>query len=164
MSAREILAADGALRRARSRGGPMIEALALHMRHVRHLDEDRGVAGMVLDRFRAAQRAGNIPRRPAPRDDDSVVVARDGETFAGFATYYPVNDKRLWLDVLWIEPNHRRRGVAVRLLHEVELAAQRRHLRGLLLGHDQNNAAMTALMQHAGWPVDHIVRSKEVRP
>lgn len=142
----------------------MIDPFPLHMRHVRCLDDDRGVKAFVLDRFRVAQLATAIPPRPAPSGDDSVVVALNVGNFAGFATYCPSTGKQLWLDVLWVEPDYRRRGIAMQLLHEVELTARRRHFRGVALGHETGNAAMIALMERTGWPVDHIVRRKELRP
>lgn len=142
----------------------MIDSATLHMRRVRCLSEDRGVRGFVLDRFRAAQAEGHIPPRPLPRNDDAVVVALDGETFAGFATYHPTDDNRLWLDVLWVEPGHRRRGIATRLLDEVERAARLGKCRGVCLGHEPYNAAMAALMQRTGWEIDHIVCGIGLRP
>ena len=142
----------------------MIDSALLHMRHIRRLRDDRAVRTLVLDRFRAAQSDGVIPPRPAPEDDDPLVTALAGETIAGFAVYQLCTHKRVWLDVLWVEPAFRRRGVGTQLLHEVELATRRLRYRTVCLGHEQDNAAMVSLMERTGWQVDHIVRARELRP
>jgi GNAT superfamily N-acetyltransferase len=127
------------------------------------LDQDRQVRSLVRDLFRQALAEGLFPQRPPPHDDSRAVLALAGNgRVAGLAVYYEVNDKRLWLDFLWVQPHWRRRGVGLQLMQAVEHAARHRKLEGVILGHAETNAPMIALAERAGWAVDHIVRGKGV--
>jgi len=135
--------------------GQPIDIVTLH-----RIDADPRARTFIHDRTRQAQLAGAIPDRAMPEDDSMATIAvTPSNHWAGFATWYETNTKQLWLDVLWVDPAWRRRGVAMRLLEAVRQASRQAKLRGVATGHFEGNAPMVALMQRAGWPVDHIVRA-----
>lgn len=133
--------------------------------YLQQLRESPQLRTFVHDRLRQARLADAIADRQPPGDDCGVAiaVARSGH-WAGFATFYETTDGRLWLDVLWVEPAWRRRGAGRLLLEAVRQAARSAGLAGVACGHAEHNAPMVALMQRAGWAVDHIVRSIGVTP
>jgi GNAT superfamily N-acetyltransferase len=131
---------------------------------MRRLDESRVYHSFVLDRFEQMKALKLIPARPRPDDESQVILLlNDVGTPVAFAIHYRVNGKRLWLDILWVEPAWRRLGAGLRLLEHLEQICRRENQRAVMLGHSQDNEPMAALAAKAGWPVDHIVRSKEMR-
>lgn len=132
----------------------------LSIEYLQELRDDAKARTFVHDRLGQAQAAGLIPQRKPPADDSGVAIAvAPSDHWAGFATFYETTDGRLWLDVLWVEPDWRRRGVGRQLLEAVRHAARSCDLAGVALGHAEHNAPMLALMRRAGWTVDHVVRS-----
>jgi GNAT superfamily N-acetyltransferase len=147
----------------------MNEQAAFHAQSIEivtlfRIGADAQALTFIRDRTRQAQLDGNVDAdRPPPGDDSqaAIAVAESGH-WAGFATFYEVNDNRLWLDVLWVEKAWRRAGIAQRLLEAVRQAARERKLRSVLLGRFAGNTPMAALLERAGWPVDHVVHSRKV--
>lgn len=134
---------------------------ALSVVYLDRLGDHPQARTFVHDRTHQAQLIGVIPAdRKPPADDSSIAIAvAPSGHWAGFATFYETSDGRLWLDVLWVEAAWRRRGVGRQLIEAVRTAARSAQLAGVALGHAELNAPMIALMQRAGWKVDHVVRS-----
>ncbi|MEH6691311.1 MAG: GNAT family N-acetyltransferase [Pseudorhizobium pelagicum] len=105
----------------------------------------------------AGQAEGMIPTdRESLTGEEEVIIARqlthDGYINAGIAVFYlPENYDGLWLDILYVKPEYRRRGIGrvlVSLVRQVAIDA----------GHDQfglgtmlHNAPMLALARSAGF-------------
>jgi len=110
-----------------------------------------GLLYHVLARYRAAQEAGELPgdadRKP-PAADHAIVWCVDAHDIVGFATFYDVDLERLWLDVLWVDPRHRRRGIAKALLTAVRERSSASYR--IMLGTDVDNAAMRRLAESFG--------------
>lgn len=134
------------------------------LHEVDRLDYSPAYRKFVHACLRRAQEAQDIPRRAPPDGDSQAVFALTGpeNRIGGFATFYEVNERRLWLDILWVEPEYRRLGVGSWLLRRVAETAKAQRLKAVALGHVENNTAMVALMKHDEWPIAHIVRQKEI--
>ena len=140
---------------------PDHHAQPLSIEYLLRLSDDPRARTFVHHGMRQAQLAGLIPIDRKPPGDDcgvAIAVVPSGH-WPGFATFYETTEGRLWLDVLWVERAWRRRGVGRQLLEAVRQAARLAELAGVACGHAEHNATMIALMQRAGWAVDHIVRS-----
>jgi ribosomal protein S18 acetylase RimI-like enzyme len=111
--------------------------------------------------------------RPAPgapffdersRPDD-VLVAVDGAALAGYVrlgrpTDLASNDHVVAIDGLAVDPAHRRRGVARRLLDAAIEAARARGARRLTLRVLGPNATARALYEAAGFTVEGVLRDE----
>lgn len=81
------------------------------------------------------------------------------------ATFYEINRPgAVWLDFLWVEPEERGRLVATQLMELVKSKATELGCHTLLLGTNQDNAAMQAVAKRAGLAIDHIVMSGRITP
>lgn len=123
---------------------------------------NRATRAMILERIALGVAAGVFDARPKGPDPDSILVLLLQPTGAllGFATFYEVTGKRLWLDLLWVEERHRRHGHATRLLGLVEGLAKDKHLEAIVLGRMNDNQAMA--LAKAGWTIDHVVHRRRV--
>jgi len=135
-------------------------AQPLSIEYLQELRDDAKARTYIHDRTQQAMLEGQLRERKPPDDDSGVAIAvAPSGHWAGFATFYETTDGRLWLDLLWVEPAWRRRGVGRQLLEAVRQAARARNLAGVAQGHAEHNAPMLALMRREGWAVDHVVRS-----
>ncbi len=105
-------------------------------------------------------------RVDGPDDDAEILVAIDRRTGnrAGFATFYEIDDNRLWVGQLWVDEAWRRRGIALEILDRAIEVARARGFHAVLLGRAETNAPMLALLEGAGWTVDHVVHRIKVTP
>jgi GNAT superfamily N-acetyltransferase len=113
----------------------------------------------VMIGLRTGQCDGEFPRhRPDP--DGHEVVAYVGQSIAplGFVTMYPVSDTRLWVDLLYVLPPVRRRGIGRALLAEVRRFAAEQGLSRIEFGTLTSNKPMLALGRAAGFAIEgHIL-------
>ncbi len=121
----------------------------------------------VEERYRWGVTLGVFQERvDGPDDGAEVLVAIERRTGgrAGFATFYEINDNRLWVGQLWVDEAFRRQGIALEILDRAIDVARARGLDAVLLGRAETNAPMLALLEGAGWKVDHVVHSIKVTP
>lgn len=121
----------------------------------------------VADRYRQGVALGVFEERvDGPDADAEILVATDRRTGGGvgFATFYEIDDNRLWIGQIWVEQDRRRQGIALELLDRAIDVARARGFHAVLLGRAEHNTAMLALLEGAGWRVEHVVHSLEVTP
>jgi GNAT superfamily N-acetyltransferase len=93
------------------------------------------------------------------RGESTVLIAEREGAAAGFAQLYPmfssVRTARIWiLNDLYVDPAHRRNGVARALLDAAGAFARDDGAARLMLETGQDNAAARALYRGAGWSED----------
>lgn len=118
----------------------------------------------VLNLFKTAQRRGYITAdRNRPEDDSFVAWIGPPKAPIAFAIFYETTRSRVWLDVLYVEPEHRRRGCGKRLLCEVTNLCARRGARRLLFGTTFENDAMRGLGLDCGFREESINVGKDLQ-
>ncbi|HEV7278429.1 MAG TPA: GNAT family N-acetyltransferase [Devosiaceae bacterium] len=121
-------------------------------RIIDQLDDDPEIAAWVADSLREGQRRGFFSLRCELSGAEScAVIGVDGTETAGFATFWHprVGHDFVWIDLLWVEPPFRRRGIGTALIKAV-LQAHAAPFRigfGSLVG----NAPMHALAASMGF-------------
>lgn len=129
-------------------------------------DQPRELLDHVADRYRQGVALGVFQERvDGPDPGAEMLVATDQRKpgrVVGFATFYEINDNRLWVAQLWVDEDCRRQGIASELIERAFSVAHERILNAVLLGRAQHNIAMAALLEGAGFQVDHIVHSIKV--
>ncbi|CDZ43074.1 Hypothetical protein NGAL_HAMBI1146_58470 [Neorhizobium galegae bv. officinalis] len=108
--------------------------------------------GMML----AGQAQGFIPADRSPlTGHEELILARqpthDGYLNVGVAVFYPPqNSDCLWLDILYVAPEFRRRGVGRELVSQVRQIAAEGGYAEFSIGTMLNNAPMLALLKSIG--------------
>lgn len=112
--------------------------------------------------FKAGTAEGSWPTwRHGPTEEEMVVLAADDFGPIGFATFYHVGDvERVWLDLLWVAPAHRRKSVGTRLLAAV-VAYGGRHRLAVEFGTLSGNTALRGLAESFGLQPHTIGYRKE---
>jgi ribosomal protein S18 acetylase RimI-like enzyme len=83
-------------------------------------------------------------------EDTTTLVIRDGDSLAGYVTFYPADDS-LFINWLVVHPDYRNRGFATMLLDEAGRAAAQLGLRGLRICLQENNKPAIALCEANGF-------------
>jgi GNAT superfamily N-acetyltransferase len=112
--------------------------------------------------FAAGKAEGAFPaHRSPPGDGDTYVFAAvDGE-YAGFASFFlPEHIPVVWLDLLYVDPVHRRRSIGTILAAGVMAVAQREGL-PFECGTLVSNQAMQSLAASLGLEGNSILYRKE---
>jgi ribosomal protein S18 acetylase RimI-like enzyme len=104
-------------------------------------------------------RAHDWLRARIGNNESTVLLARVGGSAAGFVQLYPmyssVHTARIWiLNDLFVDPAHRRAGIAQDLLDAAKAFARDDGARAILLETNRDNAAARALYQGNGWSED----------
>jgi len=101
--------------------------------------------------FDAGTAEGSWPTwRHGPTEEEQVALAVEGDTLLGFATFFHAGDvERVWLDLLWVAPEHRRKSAGTRLLAAV-VAYGARHGLAVEFGTLSSNSAMQGLATSVG--------------
>lgn len=121
----------------------------------------------VDSRYHRGVELGVFEARDVTLDPDTellVAVDRRTLTRTGFATVYEIEGNRLWVAQLWVEEDRRRQGIAIEILDRAIDVARARGHDAVLLGRAEHNAPMLALLEGAGWKVEHVVLSLKVQP
>ncbi|MCW5720754.1 MAG: GNAT family N-acetyltransferase [Devosia sp.] len=107
--------------------------------------------GFVRSGFLAGTKEGAWPDwRLGPNEEEMVYLAVDDFGPIGFATFYHTEGpERVWLDLLWVDPEHRRKSAGTRLLAAV-IAYGERHGLSVEFGTSADNVAMQALVESFG--------------
>ncbi|WP_246018252.1 GNAT family N-acetyltransferase [Pelagibacterium montanilacus] len=131
------------------------------IRHIPLLGEDDTAWRYVSGMFRFGQDAGHFDRhRPEPTGDEQAMLAQTSAGVpVGFVTYFYLDEGKVWIDLVFVEREHRRLGLGSAML---EAVLARSSGRKLMLGTYPGNAAMRALAARAGFGVDHLVYQCEV--
>lgn len=100
------------------------------------------------------QHEGAIPaNRSVLTGDETAIVARfatqDGYLNQGISVFYEAEPNVVWLDILFVEPEFRRRNVGWHLLEETRAFAVRQRFKEITLGTLSSNMPMRALMAKA---------------
>jgi GNAT superfamily N-acetyltransferase len=101
--------------------------------------------------FMAGRMEGAWPDwRNSPTEEEMVVLAVDDTGLIGFATFYHTDViERVWLDLLWVAPEYRRKSVGTRLLAAV-VAYGERHGLAVEFGTLAGNTALQGLAESFG--------------
>lgn len=148
------------------------------MVHYPDLSAAPAMVAIVRERFAEGVQLGVF--QPAPEGCDlnidvealAIVEQRHGIVEA-FATFYEIGDESddgpngghadgIWVHLLWVEPERRRRGHAAALLEQIGMIAAERGLAELQLGRMEGNDAMRGLVDRLGWTVHHVVHARKV--
>ncbi len=101
-----------------------------------------------------AQAEGAVPaNRKALTGDETAILSRfatqDGFINLGISVFYEPEPGLIWLDLLFVEPEYRRRNIGWHLLEETRLFAVQQRFQEISLGTLASNAPMRALMNKA---------------
>jgi len=127
-------------------------------RRVHSLDEPEAFA--IATRLTAqGQEEGAIPRDRAPLTGcEDAFFAYEGGTVVGCAVFWnPEGRPFLYLDILFVAPEHRRRGLGAGLLDAVAAEAAELGLTEIHFGTMLANAPMQALGRKAGFETKYVV-------
>lgn len=133
--------------------------MTIQFKHVSLNDEH------LLDQARRmmakGQAEGAIPaERRELCGDESAIFAFCDSGITGVAVVYAPDEKCLWLDILYVQPEHRRQGIATALIEEAYAVARISGLASLEFGTLVSNGPMQALATRAGFgqPVVYMER------
>lgn len=98
------------------------------------------------------------------RNQSTVLLARDGPDACGFVQLYPLFSSALMAEVLvlndlFVAEEHRRKGLAAKLVRAAEEYALERGITRLRLSTQHSNVGAQALYEEAGWELDREFRS-----
>lgn len=101
-----------------------------------------------------AQAEGAVPaNRKALTGDETAIVARfatqDGFIKQGISVFYEAEPGLIWIDLLYVEPEYRRRNIGWHLIEETRSFAVQQRFQEISLGTLASNAPMRALMAKA---------------
>ena len=91
-----------------------------------------------------AEGAFAVYGREVPTGNESVVWIGEPGNPEGFATAVDIEGGRVWVDLLYVQPEFRRRGIATALVEAVAADAARRGRSDVLFGSMVGNVAMIA--------------------
>jgi GNAT superfamily N-acetyltransferase len=96
--------------------------------------------------FSAGKLAGDFPDyRQGPDNEEMAAIAYNNDGPAGFATFYHAGSpERVWLDLLWVKPDCRRKSIGTHLLAAV-LAYGERYGLAIEFGTLSSNLVMQKL-------------------
>lgn len=99
----------------------------------------------VISALRVGQMAGDFPTgRTDPTGDELVIWIGQPDAVIGFATFYEAKPGTMWLDLIWVAPEHRRKGLSKALLMRVLDISRRGKISSIQFGTMLDNAAMQA--------------------
>lgn len=105
--------------------------------------------------FAAEQQDGLVPRDRSPLDLSSGAIGLlVRQRPVGVAVFYDCGQQRVWLDFLFVAPDHRRRGHGRALLAELHRQAIASGFRRIMLGTSPVNGAMQGLAHAAGYGIE----------
>ena len=96
-------------------------------------------------------------------EESTILLARINDKCAGFVQLYPffssVNASRLLvLNDLYVDPTHRRMGVAKELMESAVLVARETNCKGLILETTDDNTKAQSLYAKLGWAEESGVK------
>ena len=96
-------------------------------------------------------------------EESTILLARINDECAGFVQLYPffssVNASRLLvLNDLYVDPTHRRMGVAKELMESAVLVARETNCKGLILETTDDNTKAQSLYAKLGWAEESGVK------
>lgn len=104
--------------------------------------------------------------RPAPTGEEHCIFAEhETNGIIGaliFCSCFSDEREKYWLDILYVDHAHRRKGVG-KMLMEALMAAAPEGINELMLGTNKDNFPMQALAESCGYAVDHVVYQAVVR-
>lgn len=139
-------------------GGRVTGNQALDISAMSQLADDAVLFGVVDAMFMAAVAAGDITdHRQPPTGEEAVVWCGPADAPLGFATFFPVSEARLWLDVLYVAPDWRRQGIGRALISAVaKVGRERLGCHRIEFGTLLRNVAMQALAADAGFSLEGL--------
>ena len=96
-------------------------------------------------------------------EESTIILARINDKCVGFVQLYPffssVNASRLLvLNDLFVDPTHRRMGVAQQLMESAALLARETNCKGLILETTNDNTKAQSLYEKLGWTEESGVK------
>lgn len=127
-------------------GGAVID-----LRVVSLEDEEPIMTDMARQMLLAAKVSGAIPEDRADIvGTEFAVFAMDGPSYVGMATFYEPEPCLYWLDVLYVLPAYRRRGIGRQMVEAVVAEAREAGAATVQCGTMASNSAMHALAAQVG--------------
>lgn len=118
---------------------------------------------VTAQKMNAAGIAEGVMPQGDPVTKTSAMAVKIVDEVVGIVTFYELSPDQsayytpgVWVQMVYIAPEHRRRGYARRMLVALTQLADDQGLK-LMLGTGTDNAAMQILARWVGFEVDHVV-------
>lgn len=129
--------------------------MSLTCNYIGQLSDDALLFEAVQEYFAEGVKAGQFPSyREAPTGDESVLFVGSHAAPLAFATFFPVHTSGLWLDLFYVRPPHRRKGIGRHLLTGVKSWAHEHDFDRVLFGTLSTNSAMLGLARATGFGLE----------
>ncbi len=118
----------------------------------------------ILDSLAAAQAAGDMPARHAPPPRESSIVFWIGTKrgLTAYASVFEPFDGVIWLDVLWVAPAYRGRGLGKAMVATVAAIARDNGMKKMEFGTQPENAGMRGLGALLGFSDKAVVMGRQL--
>lgn len=127
------------------------------------LPEEEELRGPILARISQAQTEGELPARTSGIPREAVVIwIGPKERPDAFATFYLLDTGEVWLDILYVERGHRRKGFGELLMGTVEQIAREKGIKRIELGTGPYNRPMQELALKLGWGKRMLVMERKL--
>ncbi len=129
---------------------------------IKYLRQHRRAFEYVRKALELGKAEGVFPvHRDEPTGDEMVVVALlDGDPI-GFVTTYMPKDDLTWIDLVWVDPAHRRKGLGSEMMRIAVLHA-RKVAPAVGLGTMTMNLPMQELVKKMGFTAEGIIFRSEL--
>lgn len=132
----------------------------IEYRRVPYLGDDPAAFEYAQAAFRAMVQERVVPPRSGPSGSEAAILASYKGHAVALATYYPgagaPGHSWLWLDLLYVEPEARNKGVARELVTRLRLDAGLLGATHVRFGVKLDNDAMLGLASRLGFASDSL--------
>ncbi len=129
------------------------------------LDSDADLHRRILSIYKTAQKAGEfVLFRTDPTGKELLIWMAQTPVSkpVAFATFYEAKPKSVWLDLIWVAPEHRRKGLAKAMLLNVNAISKRMGMHQIEFGTILDNAAMRSAGRLVGFSDSVIVMGRQL--
>ncbi len=95
--------------------------------------------------------------RHAPTGDEQAAVFGDPAAPDGFALFYEAGPRRLWLDLIWVRPTHRRQSIGGLMMAAIREHAKAMGYERIELGTIDLDGELSRFYRKRGFEPEHVV-------
>jgi GNAT superfamily N-acetyltransferase len=116
------------------------------------------VLPFIIDAYTALRRAGNIEPNDAPAsgDEEAFYVTSRGKVIAVLSFFESVPDVAFTINMGFVAPAHRRKGLYALLWARLVAEATERHLERIIGYHKPTNGAILGFNERAGRKIKYV--------
>lgn len=131
----------------------MLDTDTMRIDALESLSDNASVLSFIRQALEDGQAAGDFPKenRPGPTGYEHASVIWERDTLIAFATFYYPHRSTAWLDLLWVHPSFRKRGLGQTLINHVLTTARRDGVAHLSFGTLASNTPMRHLAERTGF-------------